>query len=57
MRRNKCLLTFKLTHYRASIKGIASACAFDIADDLENGTNDSGLFPRDKPFEGLGIKP
>lgn len=30
-----------------------AALASAIASDMENRTNESGLFPRDKPFDGL----
>lgn len=34
--------------------GVAIASA--IAMDIQDGTNESGLFPRDKPFEGMETK-
>lgn len=38
---------------QAFLDTVTSAQVSQIVADLENGTNESGLFPRDKPFEGL----
>jgi hypothetical protein len=39
---------------RAFLDTVGAAHGSTLAADIENGTNDSGLFPRDRPFEGLG---